>query len=363
DPHDDDSPNGIFPGLTQAVGNARPGDTVIIRHSGDLFVDPIQLSKQSLRDLAIRPARRFRPVLVMGETADTDPSLFRLHDGKLRLEGLEFRIRPGNRDFKSLSLVEFIGDGECSLKDCLVTLVRGGETTLALATVGEHGKVMKPDMPPMRSKDQGPRLSLESCFLRGEGDLMTARGNRPLSLDVRDSLATLSGSLIHLEVAGEMTTPPQNQMVRISLSQATTYLGGHLLHLVSTREARGVLPIRCKASNCLFVPAIAGKSLIQLENLEGDDKSLRERFAWEGGQNAYGAYTSLLSQENMEGTASPMSMDKWKLQPGEDASNFGVKISVPPPTLRFSQMEQTNFKVPDSLRDIGAVGKLPRPSR
>src|SRR5205823_5570981 len=87
----DDSANGIYPSLDAAVGQARPGDTILVRHDGALPLDPVQLTKKNLGDLTIRPARWFRPVIVPGEISEPETALFRVQDGKLVLERLEFR--------------------------------------------------------------------------------------------------------------------------------------------------------------------------------------------------------------------------------------------------------------------------------
>ena len=155
--------------------------------------------------------------------------------------------------------------------------------------------------------------------------------------------------------------PPMSQQMSLQLSLTTTYLGGHLVRLSTAKNPRGLIPVRCKATNCLFIPAYSGKTLVQLECTEGDVKTLRDKFTWEGGQNAYGAYTSLLTQESSDGMSTPMGMDKWKMLSREDASTYGVKMTVPSSTLRFSQMEPSQFKPPESIRDSGVSTKLPRP--
>ena len=40
--------------------------------------------------MTIRPYPDFRPVLTLGDATDSDAALFRLHDGRLRLENLHF---------------------------------------------------------------------------------------------------------------------------------------------------------------------------------------------------------------------------------------------------------------------------------
>jgi hypothetical protein len=367
DPKSDDSANGVYSSLDLASRSARPGDTILIRHNGDLPIDPVSLNKKGLGDLTVRPARRFRPVLVLGDPADADAALFRLYDGKLRLEGLEFRLTPTRRLLVQ-TVVALVGDGECTMRQCVVTLQRGGETRLALATVAETSGLMALDMPPARPRDQGPKLTLEGCFVRGEGDLLAMRGSRPFALEVNKTLAAVSGSLLSVETRLLASPPKDTYRTEVTLHKVTAYVGGSLIRLITGKDPRGLVPVNCKATNCLFVPAGTGKPLISLEGADTEQVALkRDKWNWESGQNAYGPFKHLLAQatggEEMGG-ALPEGPDQWKTKPGEDASTFGVELSrTPLPETRFSQMDPAQFTAPRDVQDVGVVlTEVPRPS-
>jgi serine/threonine protein kinase len=366
DPRGDDSANGIFPSLDQAVRSARPGDTILIRHNGDLRIIPVRLDRKGLGDLTVRPARRFRPVLVLGETTDADAALFRLHDGKLRLEGLEFRLTPERRLIVQ-TVVALVGDGECTLRGCVVTLQRGGETRLALATVAESGGMMALDMPPARPRDQGPKLTLEGCFVRGEGDLLAMRGSRPFALEVKKTLVAVSGSLLNVETRPLAPSPRDSYRIELTLREVTAYLGGPLVRLVTGKDPRGLVPVACKATSCLFVPAGTGKTLISLEGADTEQLALRDKLTWEGGPNAYGAFKALRAQlpGGDEMPPPPEGPEKWKSQPDESSSTFGVELSQAPPSeTRFSQMVPGLFGAPlADVQNAGvALSEVPKPS-
>lgn len=361
---DDDSLNGVYRGLDLAVRGARPGDVVLIRHTGELKIDPVQLTKKEQGDLTIRPARRFQPVLTLAETSEADVALFRVHDGLLRLEGLEFRL-PGRSPSRVQTVVSLAGNGECVLRECIATLQRSGEKVLALATLGEPGKVMKLDMPTLRSTSQGPRLALEGCLVRGEGDLLWSRVNRPFVLDVKDSLAMLSGSLVHLEPAGDERPGQPGPRVKIGVDQTTAYLGGPLLLLNAAREPRGLLPLTLRAAGSLLIPASPGQALVQLDCDDSEERAaLRDKFTWLGSGNAYGGYSGLTNLDSSDGMGSSMGMEKWKLLSGEESSTFGVKLlDTPSPTTRFAQMGPTQLRLPASLRAGANPARLPRLTR
>ena len=220
--------------------------------------------------------------------------------------------------------------------------------------------VMKPDMPTARTRDQGPRLALERCFVRGEGDLVWTRATRPFALEVKQSLITLTGSLLELDASPESQAPPASQKVKIELSRTTAYLKASLVRVKAAKDVTGLVPVECKANGCLLLPASPGHALIRLDAPEGEENSLRERFEWaNSGGNSYGDYAGQFNDaaETMAGTGM-----KWKM-PGED-SKFGVKPSEPPPTMtRFSAMKPSQFTWADVPSDTGAdASKLPQPS-
>jgi hypothetical protein len=367
-PGKNDSSNGLYPSLPAAALDARPGDVILLRANDELPVDSVSLNKKEVADLTIRPDRGYHPVLTLGVTSDRDAALFHVHDGKLRLEDLEFRLRPGSDEFKAQSLIALVGDGQCTLRRCVVTLDRAGrETSLAVAALPEAGKVMRTDMPPGRSRDQGPRLVLEDCLVRGEGDLVCVRcqqAGRPVELEVKNTLAALGGSLLNVEVGADAAAPAAAQKVVVRLAQVTTYLGHHLIQLQAGKDLKGLVPVVCKPTDCLFVPAPAGRSLLHVEGAEVEEKALREKLQWDGDRNAYGAFTSLLDQQP-PGDEMPllMSLDKWKAFTGEGAgSKFGVKpAAVPPADTPFTQVLPSQFKPAEDLPGAGAA-QLPRPS-
>src|SRR5262249_381754 len=150
-------------------------------------VDRVGLDKKDLRDLTIRAARRFRPVLTLGEVSEADTALFRVHDGRLHLEGLELLLKPSKKSFTAQAVVALAGDGECVMRECVVTLDRNDfDATLTLASLAAAGRAMKLDMEPARSRDQGPRLALENCFVRGDGDLLSSPTARPCTLELKN---------------------------------------------------------------------------------------------------------------------------------------------------------------------------------
>jgi serine/threonine protein kinase len=364
DPREAESRPGVYASLAAAVLEARPGDVIVIRSNAVLRVDPVQLNKPNLADLTIRPSTGYHPVLVLAAASEKEAALFTVHDGKLRLENLELRLEPGKDGFTSQAVVALAGDGECTLKGCLVTLDKAGrDTPLALAALPEAGKVMRSEAPRARTHDEGPRLALEGCFVRGEGDLVAGR-SRAFELEAKNTLAALGGSLLSVDAPAEAPAAAASQKVSVRLSQVTTYLGGALLHLSAGRDLKGVVPVRVEPSRCLFLQAPMGRPLVYLEGSE--EKALARKLDWQGGVNGYGGYTSLLEQQP-PGEAMmlpPVNREGWKTNYNEASSKFGVELAAPPAAEEpFMQLTPAQFKLPDESAGFGAdPDGLPRPA-
>src|SRR5205085_8434761 len=91
--------------------------------------------EQAAIDLTIKPFQGFHPILKLDETPEPDASLFRIHDGQLKLEQLEMILKPGRSGFKSQVVASVTGVGQCTLKNCVVTLEGDGSEGVALAVL------------------------------------------------------------------------------------------------------------------------------------------------------------------------------------------------------------------------------------
>ncbi len=355
-----DALNGVYPDLDSAILAARSRDTIVIRHQGKLKIGMVRLEKKGPTELTIRRARRFRTVLELDSSSDAESAFFRVDYCKLSLEGLEFLVQPSASQTTaqgetSVGVVALVGDGECLLRDCIATFQKAEttKTALALATLVEPGKVMKPDMPTARTRDQGPRLSLERCFIRGEGHLVWTRATRPFALEVKDSLLSVAGSVVHIDATPDALAPPDTQKVLIKLTQTTTWLGSSLIRIKATKEVRGLVPVTCSATGCLFLPATKGQALIQLDAPEGEE--IRDRFTWTGSQNGYGDYAGQFSPEPGDVMPAVGMEDK--------TSKTGVKPKDPPPaSTPYAEMKPGQFNWTDMPTDMGVkVATMPQP--
>jgi serine/threonine protein kinase len=367
-----DPSNRIYQTLREAVAALQPGDAIELRVNGEVKLPAmIDLMLKQESDVVIRAARGYQPVVVLDDNAggETDVSLFRLHDGRLVLEDLEFRLRPSREEFDGQAVLALFGDGECVLRRCVITLERGeragARLRLAVATLPDlgKGKMMDMGMTPARPRDKGPRLQLEGCFIRGEGDFFSARASRPCEIDVRSSLLALTGSFLRVDTVPDGAAVPGSMEVR--LNRVTTYLGGHLLRIRAGKDLKTLAQVLVKPTDCLFVPAAGDRGLVHLEGAQSDqEEALRGKVSWDGGRNAYGKFNTLLDFLVPEDgkMPQPLTEEKWKTWSGEYSSAYKVDLATSP-AGPLPQMLPADFKPNDAVpAGCGADSAgLPRP--
>jgi hypothetical protein len=308
-------------------------------------------------------------VLLLGETTEAEAALFRLHDGQLRLEGLEFHLQPPRADFKTQTVAALVGDGQCTFKDCVVTLEQTREVQLTVATVADPSSVMRMGSAP--APRPGPRVRFEGCFVRGAGDLVAVRPSRAFELRVEESLVALEGSL--LVVDGNPREPAASPSGQVSLRRVTAYLSDHLVLLRASKEegktTRGLASTQLvSVLDCLFAAA-NGKALVHLDWVDTDDQ-MKRLFVWgEGRHNAYSNFTHLLDQQPRDETMMalpPYDQTRWERFTHEEDGKFGrAKFAAPPEEGQLVKVQPAAFKVKveTDMQGYGAdVERLPRPT-
>lgn len=327
-----DAATKIFSKLEQAVLEARPGEEILVRKTGELSVEPIRLDKPNV-DLTIRPYRGYHPVLVLGDSPDKDVSMFRLQDGRLKLEELEFRLKPRLREGKeeAQAVVGIAGQGHCAFKRCVITLGNDGggdAASLSIVALADPKDVMKMGAP-VRAM---PELVFENCFARGRGSFLSVRASRAFELRADNCVAALNGSFCNVEGSSAKELPAT--AAQITLGRITGVFAGNLLQLHTQREAKDLVPVVVRANECVF-SASAGQPLV---HIDGEVNQVTKRtLTWEGRRNVYLNYKQLLDQsKGEENTMGAFNKDKWIAFTGENDALFeGVRfLSAPPNTDR-----------------------------
>jgi serine/threonine protein kinase len=356
-----DAAKGVYRSLAAAVEDAKAGDVIVLRHTGELPVSPVKLVKNGLT-LTIKPDGDSRPVLVLDQDApESQAALFRVHSGQLNLEGLEFRLRPTKAGFKSQAVALLFGDGGVQFTRCSVTLDgRQATAPLAAVTLADSDEAM------MQPGGSGlPRAAFDTCFVRGDGDLISARASRPFDADVKDSLLALTGSLLNVDAGTRDAPAPSGKDIAVQLTQTTAYLGGHLVRLRAANMG-SLVPVHCLPKKSLIVAAGDKKALLHLEGAPKDLATATQRLQLNGDGNNYANFAPMLDQQpgGDEMPTPTVTKEEWKQL--DDQSKFeDVKFAGPlwaEGDVAPAEVLPRAFVLKTTLKGIGArLPKLPLP--
>jgi serine/threonine protein kinase len=352
--------------LGAALAEAEPGDTILIRKNGPMPVLPASLKAGT--SVTIKPySSKYRPILVLDDSApEKETACFRLHDGTLTLDGLEFELRWKEK-YETQSVAMIFNDASILFRNCVVTLDGRSGGPLAVVTLPDPRNAMQP----ARAGAGSPKVGFENCFVRGDGDLCWAKAGRPFVFSARDSLVAVRGSLLNIDPAPKDESPTD---VSVSLARVTAYLGGNLIRL-RTADLRGVIPVNCnQIRDCLFVAADQ-KSFISLEGVKADPEQVHDKIHWTGESNRYGdGFVNMIGQQPPQDVmpGKPVLITGWPDFAGEKDAKFGKVVFKGPlwpgeEKVQASEVSKQNFQLmKGSSADVNSPGadlsKIPVPS-
>jgi hypothetical protein len=327
DPSANATGNRVYKNVTSAISESDPGDVILIKHNGELKIQPVKLI--GAQHVKLRPYPDFHPILVLGKTTekDRDTALFHLSQSQIEFERLEFRLRPDG-GYEKLAIVCLGGNSLCQFKHCVVTLddSKNPGVCLEVITLLDPASAMKMTMPEPRPR---PELVLKNCFIRGGGNLLGVRGSRPFDLNMEQCLVCLGGSLVHIE-AGSMDQMPLDAKAQITLKALTTWMSEPVLHLRSGKNGRGLAATQVYADHCHFAAA-ANKPLVRVQFLDNEEQT-KKLLNWMGSSNAYSGYAKLLDQPTGSDIGMPLVYyeNEWKKFTRDDGAQTLYKDAVYP---------------------------------
>jgi hypothetical protein len=326
---DTDTTRRVYKTLAAALAELQAGDVIRIRHTGPLAVGQVPPLTSAL-NVTIEAEDNSHPILVLDEerSEQQQAAMFRVHKGQLTFNKLEFRLQPKRAGFESQAVALLFGDGGVQFTRCVVTLDGRQVPDVALSAVALADTR---DAMAMPGTAGAPKVAFDTCFVRGDGDLVAARASRPFEMDVKTSLAALTGSLLSVDAGDSDAPAPDGQKIVVQLSQATAFLGDHLVR-VRAGSMRHLVPIRFDppAQSCLLVSAGEGKALLYIKGGSRDDKAVAERLGWKGTGNNYANFAGQLDQKPGEDDppVSLMPQKQWKEDDGESKFD-AVKFAGP----------------------------------
>jgi hypothetical protein len=368
-----------YKNLSGAFADINENDDVEIqlRFNGLREMTPVVVDKRV--KVTLRPVPGFHPVVAVARSSDQHSLLFRVLDGEVTLDDLEFRVQPSDANLKSQAVAGLVGDGRCAFKKCVVTLDQAGKAVpVAVAAISDpEAFQMMRDPPAPQLAGKVPRLAFENCLVRGDGDLIACHVSRPFEADVSNVWAALSGAFLNCDAGRDeaATRSDADQPAQLRLKQVTAYLVGYLVRLRATREAgtesklsfKSVTPVRVESANCIF-QAAGSKSLVHLEGPDPGDDLMKTLVQWNASSNSYGTFDNMLDNQPLDDSMPhrPVGRIEWSNYKGE--SNAQI-VTMPVLTALRSDVPLTS-SLPDNFRlktevppGRGAVLEtLPRPN-
>jgi hypothetical protein len=311
----------------EAVAALRAGDELHIRHDGDLSMTEEQLAKKF--PVTVRPYPGSRPALVLDPGERTEPSLFKLMEGELTLDGLEFRIKVRGGEVRTAAVVTLVGGRNCTLRNCVVTLEEQADEKAAAVVLADPTGVMQ------SAADRRPEVRLQRCLIRGKGRGVWVAAARPFDLDLTQTVTALAGPVVAVDPAAK--PPAAGAMARVKFDHVTALLAGPLLDLRPSRATPltkpGWVPVSVESEKSLFAPVERGHPLMAIDG--GDAAMYGTTFTWGGSGNWYGNFgvtgTYLEATTDVPGDTRKLAADEWFALTGEKADATGrVQFSNAP---------------------------------
>jgi len=356
-----DPPAGTYRTLHRALEGIKSGSvTILIKHNGELILDPIEIKSAEI-DVTLKPFENSKPILVPAPAQlKREPGLFQLYGGKLRLEGVQFRLPPNRVG----AVVACPGGGQVEFTQVSATLESGDDVALVSLT-DPKGEMM------LMTEKKNPKVLLDRVFLRGRGKLLNVKASRAFDLDAKNLLAVLDSPLIDISPSSEKDLTGTST---VKLTKTTTCLSGPLFNVkggIGRAEMgpSGVVKTEFITENCIFSPALSeGTDTIpiiradKVENWEG----LKTLFSWTSKDVVYGydKKKMLVEIRPSDTDAMPVAMidgDKWLAftrELGEPFVSVRFKYELP----KAGQAARFVATPPGDFRLISTTPALPEGS-
>lgn len=319
---------GVYANLPALLADARPDDVVLIRHTGELPHDTVELKSSRKPNegefkVTFRAADGFSPVFTVNPDAEADQTMFRLVRGEVTFEGVHFRLKPDvPKNGQRAVAVGVVNGRACTFRNCLFTLAEEDDAPAAavhLPNIDADAAMMAP------ANRSRPTVTFDRCVIRGRGRGVWVAASRPLNLVVTDSLTAIDGPVLLTEAGGKMSGGFTSDA---KFTNSTVLAGGPVVEMrgaktVDAMRAAGLVKLDVEADRCLFaaVPG-AGRPLLELENV--DPAEWKSVLGWQAKEpNRYANFDSgavlAAIKPGGDGTPKEWLRDDWIAHTGEPA--------------------------------------------
>jgi serine/threonine protein kinase len=279
-PEGEPLPPGTASDLGALLRQARPDDTILIRHDGLLAFDHTELLDLRSRTnggefkITFKPYPKSKPVLTMDAgNRSLDQFLFQLRGGEVEFVELQFLLRPSlpQNSLQTTAALSLLHGRGCTFDRCVFTLLEEGEAKAAVVHAGDPDKIMALEGMPRPT----PTVRFLNCLIRGKGRCLWVTGGRGLQCEWTNSLFALQGAIYCAEGTSRSTGTDGS----LRWSHCTALLAGPLVELHGQpggeMRAAGLPRLIVETEACLFVAAAGNtRPLVELHQLDVEAKNL-----------------------------------------------------------------------------------------
>ena len=268
---------GEFRNLHQLLEEVRPDDVILIRHTGELPRDTIDL-KSAIRPgegefkVTFRPYRDCAPVFTVASDKDDDQTMFRLVRGEVTFEGIHFRLKPDlPKNEQTVAAVSIVNGRACTFRNCVFTMAEEDAAPVAAVRLPNVEKAAAMMDPAARAR---PTVVFDRCLIRGRGRGVWVAASRPLQLTMTDTLTAIDGPVLLTAADGKASGSATSEA---RFTRVTVLAGGPIVEMrgsktVDAMRAAGLVKLDVEADRCLFVAVEgAGRPLVELDGVEPAD--------------------------------------------------------------------------------------------
>lgn len=335
--------NKFYSSLEAACAEARDRDVIELT-SGRVLQEkrPIRLVN---KQLTLRAARGRDPVVeFLPDPYQTDAGasrLFSLGGGaSLEVIDIEFRLQvpeAGSADRWAIFSVQ-AGD-RLALRDVEAVLVNPRSRSAAIVEVRGATSTTSTGMDMMKNnsspRPDGFEVSIDRCFLHGNGDAIAVRDVTSTRLMVQESVIAVSETL--LEAMSPMELPSESPGLSLELMQSTCFAGQGLIVSFAYDDLSEVtLPVKVTARNNL-ISVDPARPMVHMKSA-AVYSDVRSRLLWNGDRNFFDQiehFWQIDSGSGQMGTSS-LNFPQWKAiwNPSDPTSSENGPIYWNDPTWR-----------------------------